>query len=378
MRVLMIGRSYPESKTGMMGIFEFEQATALKKGGAEMVYLFCDTRSVKSLRKYGYTSLIKNNVPVYGFHLPIGGIFKGLFDRIKKAYFERALKKAIEKEGIPDIIHIHFPLLAINEGILTLLQEYNRPLVATEHWSRIQTKELSKPQEEFLKRIVEETQAFICVGDPLKQSVMELTQTKKDIYVVPNIVSPVFSYQGEKPSSQAFNFVTIGRLIGTKRINLLIDAFTKAFRNDPKVSLTIVGGGPLLRRYKRQIKRLGMEDRIFTPGYLSSQDSARAINNSHAYVSASILETFGVPFIEAMACGKPVIGVRGGALDEYIDSSMGILVEGDNEEDLVEALKMMREDWESYDGKKISETAIEYFGAETVSRQIIDIYKSCL
>ena len=33
MRVLMIGRSYPESKTGMMGIFEFEQATALKRAG---------------------------------------------------------------------------------------------------------------------------------------------------------------------------------------------------------------------------------------------------------------------------------------------------------------------------------------------------------
>ena len=76
-----------------------------------------------------------------------------------------------------------------------------------------------------------------------------------------------------------------------------------------------------------------------------------------------------------MACGKPVIGVRAAPWTRYIDSSMGILVEGDNEEDLVEALKMMRRIGSPTMGKKISETAIEYFGAETVSRQIIDIYK---
>ena len=66
MRIWVIGRTVPEVKTGMMGIFEFEQAQALQRYGSDVQvsYLFADNRSVKVLRVFGKDCRVKDEVAV--------------------------------------------------------------------------------------------------------------------------------------------------------------------------------------------------------------------------------------------------------------------------------------------------------------------------
>lgn len=374
MYALVIGRAFPDEKTGMMGIFEFEQAMALRKQGMKTVYAFCDTRSIKSLRQYSHANFQISDVPIYGYHLPIGGIPQKIFAKIKKYYYKKVLKNILKDQGIPEVIHVHFPLLTLTDEIWNLLIDLNRPIVVTEHWTKVQTKEIQSFRTKLLKRVVNEANTFICVGDPLKNSVIELTNTAKDIQVIPNMVAPTFFYEEEKNKKKNFKFITIGRLVEVKRFDLVIDAFAKAFSEDSNVHLNIVGGGPLFEQLKEQINSLGMNKRISMLGFLPREETANMLRKSDAYVSGSILETFGVPFIEAMACGKPVIGSENGPIDKYINEYNGVQFKPGDLEGLIVALKSVYDKRNKYDGREISETAQGLFSQKSVAEQLINIY----
>ena len=150
-----------------MGIFEFEQASALQKSGMKVVYAFCDTRSVKSLRIISNVSFIKDNVEVYGFHLPIGGMPRKLFELVKENRLKALISKIISEQGVPDIIHVHYPLLNLTIKSWKMLKGLEKPIVITEHWSKVQTKQIEPYRVELLRKVVKESDSFLCVGDPL-------------------------------------------------------------------------------------------------------------------------------------------------------------------------------------------------------------------
>ncbi|MCE7791185.1 glycosyltransferase [Salipaludibacillus sp. CUR1] len=378
MYALVIGRALPDEKTGMMGIFEFEQAAALNKYNFKSVYAFCDTRSVKSLRIFNYVNLHSSKPSVYGYHLPIGGIPKQLFDHLKTKHFQKLLNNILEKEGKPAVIHVHFPLLNLNEQIWNLLKNLQIPIVVTEHWSKVQLKKLEPHSVSLLKKIEKESDSFNCVGEKLKQSVVELTGTNKNIEVIPNMVKPIFKYSERKIRKKKYDFVTVGRLVESKRFGLLINAFSKAFAENTDVHLNIIGNGPVFSNLKKQIHSQGMGDKITLHGFLPREKTADMLKKSDAFVSASVLETFGVPFIEAMACGRPVIGVKGGPIDIYIDELTGVLFEADNVEELAKVLINMYEKGKNYNEKQIAKRAEELFSEKAVSERLIDIFNKLI
>lgn len=379
MYTLIIGRSYPEKKTNMLGIFEYEQAVAVHKfGNRRTIYFFCDTSSIKRIRKFGYVHFQNDNLDIYGYHIPLGGLPRKILDKIKKRYFINTLKEMIKEQGSPELIHVHFPLLNLSDDIWEFLKSLNRPIVVTEHWSKIQEKKLSSNRLNLLGKIVKEADEFICVGDLLKTSIEELTGTTRHIHVLPNTVSSHFYYENNIDRDNKFRFVAVGRLIKSKRFNLVIEAFTHVFRHNPHVHLTIVGGGPLLSKLKSQIKEIGADDKITMTGFLSRNKTAETVRNSDVFVSASVIETFGVPFIEAMACGKPVIGVKTGVIDKYINGSNGILMDKDDPEGLEDALLNLYKNRDSYEDEFISVQTMRLFNEEVVTNRLIDIYEDCL
>ncbi|WP_066190748.1 glycosyltransferase [Gracilibacillus timonensis] len=374
MYALVIGRAYPDKKTGMMGIFEYEQAVAINKYGFKTIYSFCDTRSIKSLRKFNHVKLDSSEIPVYGYHLPIGGTPRKIFDSLKFQYNKKILNQILKDHGKPSVIHVHFPLLNLNKEVWGMLRNLNVPIVVTEHWTKVQNKSIESYRVDLLKQIVEETNTFICVGEPLRKSVVDLTGTNKEIKVVPNMVKPNFYYQETIKDKKTFDFITVGRLVEVKRFGLAIEAFTKAFKNDDRLRMHIVGDGPLFDKLKKQIIDYGMKDRIIMHGFLSREKTAEILQNADVFFSASILETFGVPFIEAMACGKPVIGVENGPIDVYINEHNGVLVEKDNLKEMTSVLRKVYNDRKYYTGKKISNLAQKIFSEKSIAKELINIY----
>ena len=288
-------------------------------------------------------------------------------------FFCKRLYNKIEKEnGLPDLIHVHFPAI-MNHLIHAEYQTKGVRIVATEHWTQVLTKKLSDIYLDNLKWFVNNADAMLCVGEPLRKSIYELVNTQRKITIVPNIINKEFSYS-QKYNEKKYVFIGVGRLVPVKRFDLMINAFVKAFSVNDQVELNIVGGGDEYTKLQKQIAQLGRNKQIHLLGVKSRKETAKEVQKADALICASNLETFGVPVIEGWACGKPVICTDALGFIEYFDDSLGIIVNANNEKQMIKAMNQIYEKRYSYDGKKISDFALKNFSEDTVFDMIEKIY----
>jgi len=102
------------------------------------------------------------------------------------------------------------------------------------------------------------------------------------------------------------------------------------------------------------------------------------MRNCDFFVLPSLYENFGVVYIEAMACGKPVIGTNAGGPVEIINKETGILVPPKDQESLINAINYMLDHYQEYSSEKISRYAKENFNYEVVGKKIDEIYRRAI
>lgn len=107
--------------------------------------------------------------------------------------------------------------------------------------------------------------------------------------------------------------IYVGRFSAEKRIGVLLDA---ARRLGSPYHLLLVGGGET-PELPRNVTRLPF---VANTGIL-----ARLMASADALVHAGDVETFGLVYLEAMACGRPVVAANGGAAAEIVDAGSGVL-----------------------------------------------------
>ena len=126
----------------------------------------------------------------------------------------------------------------------------------------------------------------------------------------------------------AFYCVTVGRLIPRKRLGLLLDILARS--SDPKLKLLIIGEGPEEKKLRARIAKLGLAKRVELAGAVPDERKFQYLSNCDAYVSVSAHEGFGLVFLEAMACGLPVLApVIGGQRDFLVHGETGLAIESD-------------------------------------------------
>ena len=102
-----------------------------------------------------------------------------------------------------------------------------------------------------------------------------------------------------------------------KNLPRLLDAFASLVGQGRDLSLVIAGEhGPDTSAVIGRAAMLGLLERVSLPGYVSRQDLVALYRGAAALVYPSYTEGFGLPVLEAMACGTPVVAARAGALPE--------------------------------------------------------------
>jgi glycosyltransferase involved in cell wall biosynthesis len=114
--------------------------------------------------------------------------------------------------------------------------------------------------------------------------------------------------------------LAVGSLTADKRYDFLFDAMKRLGQNAPL--LVICGAGPLREELRRRSAALELDVRFL--GLVSPEVLPGAYTAAMALVHACEIETFGLSVLEAMACGRPVVAVAGGAIPEVVGSA-GIL-----------------------------------------------------
>ena len=377
MKLWMIGREYPSEFNKMRGSFELEQAKMLSQV-YDVIYPSVDLRSIRHWRKWGINSFANDKLKVYRYDFPVGKCPSPIFKNIEKKKVEKLFNRIISIEGIPEIIHIHYPAMAYYESFAKL-RDRGVKIVATEHWTNVLCKDVTPDNMRSLKWFDDNADAFICVGEPLKQSVIELTGTSRQIDVVPNVVPPIFfNARCIKENEQKFIFVASGRLVPVKQFDMLIESFADTFRYDNNVRLDIIGGGNEYSALQRLIQNLGMQEQILLYGPKKREEVAQIIKNSNVLVCSSRLETFGVPVIEAMACGKPVVVTDALGFTEPLDDTNSIKVSMYSKEEMKKALQEIHDNYSKYNSEEITKNAYKLFSEDAVREKLIKIYKEVL
>jgi glycosyltransferase involved in cell wall biosynthesis len=109
-------------------------------------------------------------------------------------------------------------------------------------------------------------------------------------------------------------FLYLGTLQPRKNLARLIAAFAAL---PPETMLVLAGRrGWLYEDLFAQVRRLGLEGRVLFPGYVREEDKAALLSGALAFAFPSLYEGFGLPVLEAQACGCPVITSATSSLPE--------------------------------------------------------------
>lgn len=109
----------------------------------------------------------------------------------------------------------------------------------------------------------------------------------------------------------------VGTLEPRKNLNRLLDAFCLLRRDAPDARLVLVGAkGWLYEGFFRRLEALGLKDSAQLLGYVPDADLPAVYSAARVCVLPSVYEGFGLPMLEAMACGTPVACSRAASLPE--------------------------------------------------------------
>lgn len=374
MYVMIISRGYPTNKNKMYGIFEFDQAKALAKAGCKVAFAAVDVRSLRRWRKWGLQRQELQGVNVYVINIPCGRLPKVILHKVMSIGLKIVYKLILKELGKPDILHAHFTEVGYVATILK--QQINVPLVITEHSSAINKPTLDRKIFNTAKEAYLKADTVIAVSPTLVKAIKD--NLKVESLYVPNIVDTnIFTYT-LKEVKKTFNFVSTGNLIYTKRMDLTIEAFYKAFHDFSNVTLTIFGEGYERAKLEEIIKKYNLKNRVMLMGMCSREVINEKLKIADCFVLASRSETFGVSYIEALATGAPVIATKCGGPEAFIHEDNGIMIPVDDLDALVEAMKYMYKNLEVFDREKISSEIKDKFSPKYVSEKLVEVYEEVL
>lgn len=379
MNILFLPSWYESEEMPGSGIFFSEQVKALKEAGNSVTVVIVDIVNYPykcKTKKFCILEQIRDGIEVYRIKIPsyCTGQLPFVFFNYYYYYYSK-LMYHLEKKGYQfDVIYAHSFWHAGYIGTL-LKKKYNIPLIVQEHRSQLLTGEFRPLVNKYLKKTVLESDVFYCVSERLKEEVYKRTKVESKIKILPNMVNEIFTFK-ELPINSDFIFTFIGTLNKRKRIMFLIKAFEKFCTKNTK--MLIVGAGPEKNELEEYIlKSPVLINNVKLLGFLDRGQIVDVLSKSNVFILPSAYETFGVVYIEAMAIGRPIIATKNGGANDIINDSNGYLIDVDNEEQLINAMRNMINNYNKFNLKKISQECIENYSKFAVIGKVLQTMNDC-
>ena len=385
MNVLIIPAFFRTKDRPTLGSFFWDQAWALKCAGYQVTILYSDTYSVKCIREYAsYAELdFEECEGIKIYRMKIFCPLKHGMEGHREA-FVRGIQQLYEKYSLdnecPDVIHAHCCVWA-GYAAMRLSQKTGIPYVITEHATlfELHKDQISKSNEKYIRQAFENAAKVICVSRAFAKLISEY-RTSGDIEVIGNVVDFDRFKPGKNEPHHEMRFLTICYMntkdqLMKKGMDILLKAWREFSEKCDSAKLIIGGSGHAAQKAVEWCREYGIEQTVEFIGQLSRDQVVEQMQACDVFVLPSRYETFGVVYIEAMACGKPVIAAANGGPDDFVKGFNGILIEPENEKALVEAMLYMARNREVYQPQRIADFATENFSGQAIAAQVASLYR---
>ena len=220
----------------------------------------------------------------------------------------------------PDVIHTH----TISLGVvgLFLKKKLGIPLVITTHGGDTDVA-IQKENLDEAKCILDQADAVIAVSSAYAKKTMQIGATTQIGCILNGFVISNVQQMTKVPR----RIVQAGYLVERKHAELTIQATAKLREKYPDISLVLVGDGPQRGPFDALCNQLEISDCVQFLGHCSNADTLAEMGKAEFFCMPSVLEGFGIVYLEAMASGCVTIGTEGeGIADLIISGRNGFLV----------------------------------------------------
>ena len=202
----------------------------------------------------------------------------------------------------------------------------------------------------YTPEVFKQSQHIICISESTANDITKFYQIPSN-KITPILLAydanhfrPVIEAESQSRSHNPPYFLYIGRHDPYKNISRLIDAFAN-LKSSHEYQLWLSGPSDL--RYtpalKKQVQELGITDQVKFLDYVPYDDLPKIISGAIALVFPSLWEGFGLPVLEAMACGTPVITSNLSSLPE-VAGDAAILIDPYRVEEITDAMQAIAND----------------------------------
>ncbi|MFC1912762.1 glycosyltransferase family 4 protein [Chloroflexota bacterium] len=352
MNICMIASGYPSKSKPVLDVFIHEQAREMVKQGLNVHVIIPSVDD----------SPREETVEGVHVHRVINSNFKParLFSFV---FAVKVMRKAarLNKTEKFDVVHSHFADHAGFAGAI-ISKILRRPFVLTTHgydvyYSKelgygIGTTWLGRVYTSFILKRADK----IC---PVSNALKKQCITRWHINPKKLEVNHDGTHITKPPAEDELNrfksilniddkkvILSVSSLIKRKGHQNIVKALPAVIREVPDAIFILVGEGPYLPELERLIKELKLQSYVkITNRFANRSELPMFLSICDVFVLASVLEAFGIVYLEALALGKPVIGSRGeGDEDFIVDGENGFLVDPTNTDELAKRIVVLLKD----------------------------------
>ncbi|MEM7352710.1 MAG: glycosyltransferase [Acidobacteriota bacterium] len=396
MHVLALAPVFPHAESPSEGLFNAQHAEALVAAGIRVTVVVTKpwlpawlARRTTSYRPLAHLPRRERRGALDIFYARYLHVPRYRLPRWTVTSCARAILRCLRRElpGVSfDVVHAH-SVWPTGLAAPVVAEATGRPCTVTLHIRDDEQLYGARQGAALFDTMLLRARALVAVGRPLERYLADLGARADKVRRIANGAELGEARRAVEAASEACLDPPWGRLVSVanlwplKGIDFNLRALARLDQMGcPWHSYTVVGDGPERASLEALARELGLADRVIFMGSLPHGEALRQVGRADIFTLPSWQEAFGVAYVEAMACGKPVIGCRTqGAEDIIRHERDGLLVHPRDPESLSEALARLLQapDYARKLGAAGIRRAAE-FTWERNAKRYLDLYREIL
>lgn len=345
-------------------------ARTLASAGSEMYRVRVPADFRESLPTGERIQVVRSHVP-------------GRYRPLRLLWEQFALPRILQKDGT-DVLHAPAYLLPIRSTCPTVLTVYDAMALTHAHWcraiNRLNYRMLMPPS-------IRRANAIIVPSEfTARQLVSLFPEAGEKVRVIPLGVSEMFRADAdERADEQVIRshgipspyLLFVARHEPKKNLRALVEAFHLLKANDGIPHKLVLAGasGWGCRSAYRRIHELGLSGDVIRPGFIPNESLPALYRQADVFVFPSLYEGFGLPPLEAMACGTPVVCSKTGSLPEVVEDA-ALLVDPTRPPDIARGIFTVLEDRDTRTAlSQLGRIHASTFSWEATAQRTDDVYR---